>query len=76
MNEAQMIDNRLIAQVDRPMSGCVSIISMNGKIVRQMRLKDSTSFDECIDLNGLSKGIYLVKCVLGEKVLSNKVIVK
>ena len=76
MNEAQMIDNRLIAQFDRPMSGCVSIISMNGKIVRQMRLKDSTSFDECIDLNGLSKGIYLVKCVLGEKVLSNKVIVK
>ena len=37
MNEAQMIDNRLIAQFDRPMSGCVSIISMNERKYCQIR---------------------------------------
>ena len=75
-NEIKFENHTVIAKFDIPTKGVISLISMNGQIVKQMNLETGTSFYKAVDLSDLSSGLYLVKCQFGDKEIVRKVIVK
>lgn len=69
-------NNYFYASVDIPVSASVTIYSMTGQIVRQIEYPAQTEFAQLIDWNGLTPGIYVMQCVVGEQRVASKVVVK
>ena len=67
---------RLVANVATPASAVIDIISVSGNTVRRMQLPSSTTFNEKIDFKGLSAGVYIVRCIIGQRHVEQKMVIK
>lgn len=54
----------------------VRLYTMDGKVVRTQNYPPQIDFNEKLNLNGLTPGIYILKCVVGELQIVKKIVVQ
>ena len=64
------------AVLEEEQTALVTIYSSEGKVVKQQSYPAQTEFNEQVDFTGLEQGIYIVKCVVGNQQVVNKVMVQ
>lgn len=64
------------AVLEEEQTALVTIYSSEGKVVMQQSYPAQTEFNEQVDFTGLEQGIYIVKCVVGNQQVVNKVMVQ
>ena len=59
-----------------PSKPVVTILSLNGTLVKRMVYSACRDFDEQIDLSGLQGGMYILRCEVGNERCEEKIVVK
>jgi len=71
-----LINGWLRTHSDIPSKAVVTILSLNGTLVKRMVYSASRDFDEQIDLSGLQGGMYILRCEVGNERCEEKIVVK
>ena len=75
-NGVQAQGAHLRANFNSPTSGMVSIITLDGRVVREQIFPKKKNHDEIVNTSNLSTGIYLFKYMFGSESTTEKVIIK
>lgn len=71
-----IIGNRLKAEFTETVTLRINVYSLTGTLVKELHYPSSSSFNEVIDLDGLSRGIYVLEACAGDMHIINKVVVE
>jgi len=69
-------NNRLLAHVASPARATVTVISLNGTVVKKLTFEPCCDFNEPLDFSGLPAGIYIMRCTIGSQKVEQKVVIK
>ena len=72
----RLVRGRIIAHCETATPVNISILATSGAIVRQYALPAKEDFDEELDLEGLSGGLYIIRCVIGDQTVKEKIVIK
>jgi hypothetical protein len=80
INEVSSLDfeingNRLNAEFTEEVTVTVNVYNLTGTLVKAIRYPSCSSINEIIDLEDLTRGIYVIEACAGDKHIVNKVVV-
>lgn len=74
--ELKVEDGYFYVNLEEEASATVRLYTLDGKIVRTQQYPPQMDFNEKLDLDGLTSGMYILQCAVGELQVVKKVVVR